>query len=126
MPVDLVGRDGASVAVPDASVDHVLVTWSLCTIPDVGAALGEVHRVLRPGGSLHFVEHGRSPTPRVAARQDRLTPWWRRVAGGCHLNRPIPELVTAAGLVLTRLETYADKGPETIARMFEGVAVKPG
>ncbi len=124
VPVEFVGLDGQSLPVEDESVDHVLVTWSLCTIPDVERALGEVHRVLRPGGSLHFVEHGRSPKPSAARLQDRMTPVWRRVAGGCHLNRPIPELLAAAGLTVERLDSYRAGGPEIVGRMFEGRATK--
>ena len=124
LPVDFVGLDGQSLPLGDASVDHVLVTWTLCTIPDVGRALGEMYRVLRPGGSLHFVEHGRSPDPRSARLQDRVTPVWRRAVGGCHLNRPIPDLVTGAGFEMERMESFRDNGPELFARFYEGVAVK--
>ena len=125
VPVEYIGLDGATVALADESVDHVLITWSLCTIPDVTSALSEVHRVLRPGGSLRFVEHGRSPHPKAAKWQDRVTTVWKRLAGGCHLNRPIPDLIAAAGLTMAEIRTYADKGPETVARMYEGVALKP-
>lgn len=104
-------------------MDHVLVTWTLCTIPDAGRALGEMRRVLRPGGSLHFVEHGRSPDARVAEWQDRLTPIQRRLFGGCHLNRAIPDLVTGAGFEMDRLETFYLAGPKFVGYMFEGVAV---
>ena len=81
VPVEYTGLDGQALPLEAASVDHVLTTWTLCTIPDAAQALAEVCRVLRPGGSLHFVEHGRSPDARVAAWQDRLTPWQRRLAG---------------------------------------------
>jgi SAM-dependent methyltransferase len=111
--------------VDSASVDHVLTTWTLCTIPDVERALSEACRVLRPGGGLHFVEHGRSPDSRVAAWQDRLTPLQRRVAGGCHLNRPIDRMVAGSGLDLTRMETYYMAGPKAFGYTFEGRAVKP-
>jgi len=124
LPVDFVGLDGQSLPLGDASVDHVLVTWTLCTIPDVDRALGEMYRVLRPGGSLHFVEHGRSPDAKSARLQDRVTPVWRRAVGGCHLNRPIPDLVTGAGFEMERMETFRDNGPEFFARFYEGVAVK--
>ena len=124
VPVEVVGLDGQSLDLEDASVDHVLVTWTLCTIPDVATALEEMHRVLRPGGQLHFVEHGRSPKPQVARRQDRLTPLWGRLFGGCHLNRPIDELVTGAGFVPAELETYRMAGPETIGFSYRGVATK--
>jgi SAM-dependent methyltransferase len=107
-----------------ASVDHALTTWTLCTIPDVKRALSEVCRVLRPGGSLHFVEHGRSPDAKVARWQDRLTPLQRRLAGGCHLNRPIDLLVTQSGFELARLENYYLQGPKTFGYSFEGIATK--
>lgn len=97
VPVEYVGLDGQQLPMETDSVDHVLATWTLCSIPDVDRALTEIHRVLRSGGSFHFVEHGRSPDPKVARWQDRLTPIQRRVAGGCHLNRPINELVARSG-----------------------------
>ena len=93
VPVEYVGLDGQALPLESASVDHVLTTWTLCTIPDVAAALGEIDRVLRPGGRFHFVEHGRSPDPDVARWQDRLTPLQWRLAGGCHLNRRIDDLI---------------------------------
>lgn len=121
IPVEYVGLDGQRLPLDDACVDHALVTWTLCTIPDVARALAEIRRVLRPGGSLHFAEHGRSPDPRVARWQDRLTPLQRRVAGGCHLNRPIDELITGAGFTLTQLDTYYTKGPKPLGYTFEGI-----
>jgi len=124
IPVEFIGLDGQSIPLDDCSVDHVLITWTLCTIPDAGRALGEMRRVLRPGGALHFVEHGRSPDPRSARTQDRLTPVWRRVMGGCHLNRRIPDLIEQAGFRLERLESFRDNGPEFVARLYEGVAVR--
>jgi ubiquinone/menaquinone biosynthesis C-methylase UbiE len=125
VPIEYIGLDAQRLPVDDASADHVLSTWTLCTIPDPMAALAEIIRVLRPGGAFHFVEHGRSPDTGVARMQDRLTPLQRRVAGGCHLNRPIDHLVTASGLEVTRLETYYMKGPRAMQYTFEGVAVKP-
>ncbi len=125
VPIEYVGLDGQSVAVETDSVDHVLITWTLCTIPDAPLALSEVHRVLRPGGSLRFVEHGRAPDLGIARWQDRLTPLQRRLAGGCHLNRPIHQLVAGSGLELTKLENYYAQGPKPLGYMFEGVAVKP-
>jgi ubiquinone/menaquinone biosynthesis C-methylase UbiE len=122
VPVEYVGLDGQDLALDSASVDHVLTTWTLCTIPDVGRALREVARVLRRGGRLHFVEHGRSPDPGVARWQDRLTPVQRRLAGGCHLNRRIDELVAQSGLRLTRMTTYYIRGPRALGYTFEGVA----
>jgi len=125
VPVEYIGLDGQALPLDAASVDHVLTTWTLCTIPDVQRALSEVCRVLRPGGSLHFVEHGLSSDPGVARWQDRLTPLQRRLAGGCHLNRPIGRLVTHSGLELTRIENYYTQGPKSFGYMFEGTATKP-
>ncbi|MGH9188026.1 MAG: class I SAM-dependent methyltransferase, partial [Acidimicrobiales bacterium] len=123
-PVEYVGLDGQELPIEDGTVDHVLTTWTLCTIPDVGRALGEIHRVLRPGGVLHFVEHGLAPQERVARWQDRLTPIQRRLFGGCHLNRRIDRLVADAGLEVTRMDNYFASGPKVLGYMFEGVATK--
>jgi ubiquinone/menaquinone biosynthesis C-methylase UbiE len=124
VPVEYVDLDGQALSLESDSIDHVLTTWTLCSIPDVDRALSEVRRVLRSGGLFHFVEHGRSPDPNVAAWQNRLTPIQRRIAGGCHLNRPIDQLVLSSGLELTRLENYYAKGPRPFGYMFEGVATK--
>ena len=124
VPVEYVGLDGQELPVDTGSVDHVLTTWTLCTIPDVGRALTEVCRVLRSGGALHFVEHGRSRHARVAAWQDRLTPLQRRIGGGCHLNRPIDRLIADSGLKVTAMESYYAQGPKPFGYMFEGTAVK--
>ena len=124
VPVDYVGLDGERLALDDDSIDSVLTTWTLCTIPGVERALSEIHRVLRPGGALHFVEHGRAPDRRVSRWQDRLTPLQRRVAGGCHLNRQIDQLVTGSGLVVEQLDTFFLKGPKTLTYMYEGRARK--
>jgi SAM-dependent methyltransferase len=124
VPVEYVGLDGETLPLDDAAVDHVLTTWTLCTIPDVDAALAEIRRVLRPGGALHFLEHGRSSDPKVARRQDRFTPVQRHLAGGCHLNRPIDELVARSGLVIRDLTRYTTPGPKTFTSMYEGVATK--
>jgi ubiquinone/menaquinone biosynthesis C-methylase UbiE len=125
VPIEYIGLDAQTLPVGDASVDHVLSTWTLCTIPDPMLALAEIIRVLRPGGAFHFVEHGLAPDARVARVQERLTPLQRRAFGGCHLDRPIDRLVTAAGLELTRLETYYMKGQRAVRYTFEGVAVRP-
>ena len=122
--VEFVGLDGEDLPVEDASVDHVLTTWTLCTIPDVERALGEMRRVLRPGGAVHFVEHGRSPDHKIARWQDRLNPIQKRVFGGCHLNRPIDALLEGAGLVVSPLKTFYAKGPKPFGYLFEGVATK--
>jgi len=124
VPVEYLDLDGDVLPLDDESVDHVLITWTMCTIPNVERALDEMHRVLRPGGQMHFVEHGKSPDASVAKWQDRLTPIQRRMAGGCHLNRPIEELVDGAGFERTSLEKYYVKGPKPFGYMYEGVATK--
>lgn len=124
VPVEYVGLDGASLPLDSESVDHVLVTWTMCTIPGVEQALGEIRRVLKSGGQVHFAEHGRSPDPKVARHQDRLNPLQRRFAGGCNLNRPIDRLVTDAGFEITKLENFYLKGPRAMSYMYEGVATK--
>ncbi|HEY1641152.1 MAG TPA: methyltransferase domain-containing protein [Streptosporangiaceae bacterium] len=124
VPVEFAGTDAQQLPAGDQSVDSVLSTWTLCSIPDPGRALAEVRRVLRPGGALYFIEHGLSPDPGVARTQRRLTPLQRAVAGGCHLDRPVGQLLTAAGLELTRLQTYYASGPRAQAYTFEGVATR--
>jgi ubiquinone/menaquinone biosynthesis C-methylase UbiE len=111
VPVERTGLDGQRLEAPDASYDAVLSTFTLCTIPDAAAALEEVRRVLGPGGSFHFVEHGLAPDDSVVAWQHRLEPLQKRVFAGCHLTRDIPALVTAAGLEITMLEQRYLPGP---------------
>ncbi len=125
VPIEYVGTDAQVLPAGDASVDNVLSTWTLCTIPDANRALAEIVRVLRPGGVLRFVEHGLAPDAMVARLQQRLTPLQRRAFGGCHLDRRIDQLVAAAGLELTRLDTYYMKGPRALGYTFEGVAIRP-
>jgi ubiquinone/menaquinone biosynthesis C-methylase UbiE len=116
--------DGSAEAIPlgDHSVDTVVSTWTLCTIPDVTRALEEIRRVLKPEGRFLFVEHGRSPDPGVRRWQDRLNPVWRPVAGGCNLNRPISELLERSGFQLERVDTGYGRGPKPMAFMYEGAA----
>lgn len=125
VPVEFVGQDGEELPIADESVDAALSTFTLCTIPHVDRAVNELRRVLRPGGTVHFLEHGLSPDPRVAAWQHRLTPIQRRVAGGCHLDRPIDRLLTDAGFEIDQVHNYHLKGPKTFGYMYEGVARKP-
>lgn len=96
-PVHRIGLDGARLAAEDASVDTVVSTWTLCTVPDIMSALSEVRRVLRPGGALRFVEHSLAPSARVAGWQRRVQPVWEPVGGGCHVDRDIVALLTDAG-----------------------------
>ena len=111
VPIARVGLDGQRLEADDAAYDAVLSTFTLCTIPDVAAALREVRRVLRPGGALHFLEHGLAPSPRVARWQRRLDPVQRRVAGGCHLSRDVAGLVGGAGLSVDRIDSQYAPGP---------------
>jgi ubiquinone/menaquinone biosynthesis C-methylase UbiE len=116
--------EGSAEAIPmeDHSVDTLVTTWTLCSIPDVRGALEEMRRVLKPSGALLFVEHGRSPDANVRRWQDGLTPIWKRLAGGCHLNRAIPELLEATGFRIERLETGYMRGPKAMTFMYEGHA----
>jgi SAM-dependent methyltransferase len=111
VPIERTGLDGQRLTAADGQYDAVLSTFTLCTIPDVGRALAEVRRVLAPGGSFHFLEHGRAPDDGVARWQHRLDPVQRRVCGGCHLSRDIPGLVGAAGLEVTDLTASYLPGP---------------
>ena len=125
-PVQHVGLDGAGLDLPDDSVDCVLSTYTLCTIPDVNAALLEVHRVLKPAGALHFLEHGRAPTESVRGWQRRLHPVHSRIAGGCHLDRPIDDLITRSGLIISDLETGYGDGPRPFSYLYRGRALRDG
>lgn len=123
-PVDVrrAGSDAQRLALPDASHDAALSTFTLCTIPDVEAALADIRRVLRPGGRLHFAEHGLSPEPRVARWQHRLAPFQHALAGGCHLDRPIALLIERAGFRTGELETFYAPGPKPLGYLYLGWA----
>lgn len=116
--------EGSAEAIPldGGSIDTVVTTWTLCTIPDADRALGEMRRVLRPGGQLLFVEHGLSPEEGVRKWQDRLTPVWKVIGGGCHLNRPIRALIENGGFRIDAIETGYAKGPRPVTFMYEGRA----
>jgi ubiquinone/menaquinone biosynthesis C-methylase UbiE len=116
--------EGNAVAVPleRASIDTIVSTWSLCSIADAPRALGEMLRVLKPGGRFLFVEHGRAPDAGVRWWQDRLTPIWKRLGGGCHLNRAIADLIGDAGFHIDSLNTGYMRGPNPMAFMYEGSA----
>jgi SAM-dependent methyltransferase len=122
VPVRRVGLDGQSLPLEDACSDHVLCTFSLCTIPDPEAALAEVRRVLRPGGRFHALEHGLAPDPAVVAWQRRLDPVQHRVAGGCHLTRDPVALVRAAGFTVEESSQRYGKGPRPFSYFTRLVA----
>jgi len=106
----------------DGTIDTVVMTWTLCSIPDTSKALRQMKRVLRERGRLVFIEHGRSPDRRTAAWQDRLTPIWKRIGGGCHLNRKIDELITVAGFEIVELKTFYAPGPRPMTYTYQGIA----
>ena len=123
LPVEFVARGAEHLPFDEHSFDTVVSTWSLCTIAGVGEALGEIRRVLKPGGELIFIEHGRAPERRVSGCQNILNPVWRRFAGGCNLNRPIDRLIGEAGFALTTLKTgYFVKGPRPLTFHYRGAA----
>ena len=122
-PVEFLPRSGEEIPLADASVDAVVMTWTLCSIPEPARALAEIRRVLRPAGRLLFAEHGLAPDSGVAAWQRRLTPAWSRIAGGCHLDRPMDRLLGDAGFALQQLDAgYAASAPRLLGYMYEGVA----
>jgi len=123
-PVQRAGLDGQSLPFADASFDGALTTWTLCTIPDVVTALGELRRVLKPGATLHFVEHGLAPDERVRRWQHRLEPIQKRVFGGCHLTRPVVPLLRSAGFEIKDLDVfYEDGAPKFLTADSLGTAV---
>jgi ubiquinone/menaquinone biosynthesis C-methylase UbiE len=126
VPVRRSGLDGQSLPFPDHGFDAALSTWTLCTIPDVAAALREVRRVLRPGGTLHFLEHGLAPDERVRRWQRRLEPVQYRLFGGCHLTRRIVDLLADAGFTVGQVDVFYERGaPKFAGADSLGTAVSP-
>lgn len=123
LDVEIIGLSGERIPMEDNTFDTVLVTYTLCSIPDAVQALREMRRVLKPGGELLFCEHGLAPEESVQRWQHRLTPLWRKIGGGCHLDRPIPELIRQAGFALRDLKTMYLPGPRPLTYNYWGSAV---
>lgn len=124
-PVHVLGVSGESIPADDARFDSLVCTWTLCSIPNVYAALREMHRVLKPGGRLYFIEHGRAPEPSVVGWQRRLEPLWKKIGGGCHLTRQADVLIQDAGFRLCEFDHGYQPGPRFAAFMTHGVAERP-
>ena len=107
---------------PDQSIDTIVMTWTLCSIPNPSQALAQMRRVVKTQGRLLFIEHGRAPDLGVVAWQDRLTPIWKKIGGGCHLNRKIDELIVSAGFQIAELKTYYLPGPRPMTYTYQGFA----
>ncbi|HLW18108.1 MAG TPA: class I SAM-dependent methyltransferase [Actinomycetota bacterium] len=123
--VERAGLEGQSLPFEDETFDSAVSTWTLCTIPDANAALLEIRRVLKPGGSLHFVEHGLAPDEKVQRWQNRLNGLQNKLFGGCNLNRQIVPLITDAGFTIKDVDVFYEKGaPKAVAADSLGIAVK--
>jgi ubiquinone/menaquinone biosynthesis C-methylase UbiE len=122
IPVSFLEASAETIPLDDRTVDTVVTTWTLCSISEAATALLEMRRVLRPGGRLLFVEHGLAPDEGVRWWQDRLTPAWRSISGGCHLNRPIQAMIEAAGFRVDRIATGYMPGLKPMTFMYEGSA----
>lgn len=121
--VEFIGLPGDEVPLEDDSVDTVVMTYTLCTIPDTSAALRQISRVLRPGGELIFCEHGAAPDTSVRRWQDRINPLWKRLGGGCNLNRAIPTVLETGGFKITSLDTMYIPGWRPASFNYWGAAV---
>jgi len=124
-PVEMLGVSGEEIPADDARFDSIVCTWTLCSIPNVYAALREMRRVLRPGGRLIFIEHGRAPEAGVQKWQRRIEPVWKKIGGGCHLTRQADELIGDAGFTIRELDSGYEPGPKFAAFMTHGIAERP-
>jgi len=123
VPADLIRGSATNIPLENGSVDTIVMTWTLCSISDPLLALREMRRVLKPGGALLFVEHGLSPEPAIERWQHRLTPLWRHISGGCHLDRKVDDLIRGAGFEISELRNEYAPGPRLMTYMYEGRAM---
>lgn len=121
-PVEFLKQSGTEIPLDEGSVDAVVITWTLCTIPDPIKALQEMRRVLKRGGVLLFAEHGLAPEPAVQRWQRRLNPLWNRIGGGCNLDRRTDALISTAGFTITELATEYAEGPRPLSYIYCGRA----
>lgn len=119
-PIEFLPNSAEAIPLDDRSIDTVVSTWTLCSIPDALRALGEARRVLKPGGTLIFVEHGWAPDPGVQRWQRRINPTWRRIAGGCNLDRRVDRLIREAGFDVVDLRRAYLKGPRPFTYTYSG------
>ncbi len=122
--VDFIGLSGEEIPLEKHCMDTVLITYTLCSIPDVFLALKEMNRVLRPGGRLIFCEHGKAPDENVYRWQERINPVWTKISGGCNLNRPISNLIEESGFKILNLHTFYNSPLKILSYNYRGVAVK--
>jgi ubiquinone/menaquinone biosynthesis C-methylase UbiE len=120
--IELIDLPGEDIPLEDNSVDTVLLTFTLCTIPDWQKALEQMRRVLKPEGKLIFCEHGKAPDENVRKWQDRCNPYWNKFAGGCNLNRPIPDLISGSGFNVQNVESQYYPGPKVLSYFYHGTA----
>jgi ubiquinone/menaquinone biosynthesis C-methylase UbiE len=122
--VRFIEESACQIPLVSHDIDSVVVTYTLCTIPDILPALREIHRVLKPGGKLYFCEHGLAPDRDVKSWQNRLTPLWKCLTGGCHLNRNIPVLIQTCGFCIQDMETMYLPGWRPLTYNYWGIAIK--
>jgi len=122
--VDWLALSSERIPLPDNSVDSIVITYTMCTIPDVATALSEMARVMKPGAPMYFSEHGLAPDASVRKWQNRLNPWWGKISGGCNINRNVPALLESAGLLIRQIDTMYLPGPRPLTFNYWGSAEK--